>query len=204
MSQFIVGLTGGIGSGKTLVSDLFAERGIDVIDADIIAREVVEPGEPALQAIIDKFGSGIVDDNQQLNRTALRQKVFSDPALKEWLNQLLHPLIRQRMMQQTRDAQSPYCILAVPLLVENAMTSMVDSVLVVDVEESLQMQRASSRDQQDQEQIRKIMAAQASRSQRLAVADEVIDNNGSVSETTTQVNRLNDFYLETVKRQAKA
>ena len=204
MSKIVIGLTGGIGSGKTLVSDLFAKRQIDIIDADIIAREVVAPGEPALVEIIKKFGQEIVDTQGHLNRQALRQQVFTDPELKHWLNNLLHPLIRKRMLSQTRDATSPYCILSVPLLVENGMTSMVDRVLVVDVEEQNQLLRASARDGQSEQQIRHIMDAQATRAQRLAVADDRIDNNHSVEETEKQVEKLHSYYLDIVKSSARA
>ena len=200
MSSMVIGLTGGIGSGKTLVSDLFAKRGIEIIDADIIARQVVEPGEPALGKIAEKFGPEIINAQQQLNRKTLREKVFSDPDLKLWLDNLLHPLIRQRMIEQTEQALSPYCILAVPLLVENGMSAMVKRVLVVDVDESTQLQRASCRDNQSPEQIRKIMEAQATRAQRLAVADDVIDNNHSPDETELQVEKLHRSYLEAVKK----
>lgn len=200
MSELVIGLTGGIGSGKTLVSDLFAKRGIEIIDADIIARQVVEPGEQALKQISDKFGPEIVNTQQQLDRKALREKVFSDPDLKLWLDNLLHPLIRKRMVEQTQQATSPYCILAVPLLVENGMNAMVDRVLVVDVEEDRQLNRAAARDEQSREQISKIMEVQATRAQRLAIADDVIDNNHSPEETERQVEKLHKGYLEALKK----
>ena len=196
MSHFVVGLSGGIGSGKTTVSDLFAELGVDVIDADLIARQVVEPGTPALLAIVEKLGSQVLNQQGELNRAQLRQLVFSDPTLKEWLNQLLHPLIRQQMYSQTRAAKSSYCILSVPLLVENNLIHMVDRVLIVDVAESTQLKRTVLRDNSNAEQISAIMNAQASRAQRLAVADDIIENEGQASDLAEKVKQLHLQYLQ--------
>ncbi len=200
MSKLIVGLTGGIGSGKTAVSDLFAELGIDIIDADLIAREVVEPGQPALSKIQLKFGNDILLENGSLNRTALREKVFQDESAKRWLNSLLHPLIRETMRLRCEQAKSDYCILAVPLLIENGLTTMVNRVLVVDVNEELQLARASSRDGVDRKNIQAIMQSQASRQQRLAKADDIIDNNRDKSALIEQVNQLHHTYLELASR----
>ena len=196
MSRFVVGVSGGIGSGKTTVTDMFKGLGIDVIDADVIAREVVEPGSPAVQKIVDKFRGDIIEQNGHLNRTKLREIIFSQPELKIWLNALLHPLIREQMAVQTQQAKSPYCILSVPLLVENNLNNSVDRVLIVDVSEQTQLDRTLKRDQVDQQQIRSIMNSQASRTQRLAVADDVIDNNGEQKELVEQVHKLHDNYLE--------
>ena len=196
MSHFVVGLSGGIGSGKTTVSDLFAELGVDVIDADLIARQVVEPGTPALLAIVEKLGSQVLNQQGELNRAQLRQLVFSDPTLKEWLNQLLHPLIRQQMHSQTRAAKSSYCILSVPLLVENNLIHMVDRVLIVDVAEATQLARSVLRDNSNAEQISAIMNAQASRAQRLAVADDIIENEGQASDLAEKVKQLHLQYLQ--------
>lgn len=196
MSRFVVGVSGGIGSGKTTVTDMFKGLGIDVIDADVIAREVVEPGSPAVQKIVDKFGGDIIEQNGHLNRTKLREIIFSQPELKIWLNALLHPLIREQMAVQTQQAKSPYCILSVPLLVENNLNNSVDRVLIVDVSEQTQLDRTLKRDQVDQQQIQAIMNSQASRAQRLAVADDVIDNNGEQKELIEQVHKLHANYLE--------
>lgn len=198
MSNLIVGLTGGIGSGKTTVSDLFANKGIEIIDADVIAREVVTPGQPALAQIIQRFGEEVIDNSGALDRKALRQIVFSDPDAKQWLNHLLHPLIRKRMLQACQQATSDYCILSVPLLVENQMTAMVDKVLVVDLPESVQLARASRRDDSDQQEIRRIMDAQASRAERLAVADDIIDNSGIPDALHKQVDTLHQYYSDLV------
>jgi dephospho-CoA kinase len=194
MSDFVVGLSGGIGSGKTTVTDLFARLGVDIIDADVIARDVVAPGTVGLSQIVSKLGKQILDEKGQLNRSLLRQKVFAEPELKAWLNQLLHPLIRQQMQQQTQAATSPYCILSVPLLVENNLAKSVDRVLIVDVSESTQLQRTVQRDNSNVEQISAIMRAQASREQRLAIADDVIQNEGAPKDLVDKVAELHQFY----------
>jgi dephospho-CoA kinase len=196
-------LTGGIGSGKTAVSDLFQQKKIDIIDADVIAREVVEPGQPALKAIADHFGKDILLQNGALDRPKMREIAFANNENKEWLNALLHPLIRARMQSQTASAKSPYCILSVPLLVENKMSSMVSRVLVVDIDQSLQIQRASKRDQQTSQQLAKIVAAQASREERLAVADDVIDNSGDLPKLKKQVDALHISYVELANNLSK-
>jgi dephospho-CoA kinase len=203
MSQLVIGLTGGIGSGKTAVSDLFQQKKIDIIDADVIAREVVEPGQPALKAIADHFGKDILLQNGALDRPKMREIAFANNENKEWLNALLHPLIRARMQSQTASAKSPYCILSVPLLVENKMSSMVSRVLVVDIDQSLQIQRASKRDQQTSQQLAKIVAAQASREERLAVADDVIDNSGDLPKLKKQVDALHISYVELANNLSK-
>lgn len=201
MSQLVIGLTGGIGSGKTAVSDLFAKKGIDIIDADVVARQVVEPGSEALLKIADKFGEQSILSDGSLNRPFIRQLVFADKSNKQWIDDLLHPLIRAVMNQQIKQAQSPYCILAVPLLVENGMNKMVDRVLVVDVDEHTQLQRASARDGQSKEQVQKIINAQASRKERLNLADDTIDNSATLDELIPQVERLHKQYLSLIKKQ---
>ena len=139
MSKLIIGLTGGIGSGKSSVSEEFEKLGITVVDADVIARDVVNAGTTALAAIHAHFGDNVLLDNGQLNREQLRRLVFSEKKHKQWLDNLLHPLIRTQMIQQTRAASSCYCILSVPLLIENKLTGLVDKVVVVDVDEKLQL-----------------------------------------------------------------
>lgn len=198
MSRFIVGLTGGIGSGKTTVSDSFAELGITVIDADVIAREVVEPGTPALAQIIAKFGAEILTKDGQLDRSKLREHVFRHEEDKQWLNQLLHPVIRQEMLRQCQQAQSPYAILSVPLLIENKLYTLVDRVLVVDCSEEQQLRRGSQRDGVGPEQIRRIMQAQCSRQERLKFADDIVDNNTTIEAVKEQVNTLNRNYLQLI------
>jgi dephospho-CoA kinase len=203
MSDYVVGISGGIGSGKTTVTDLFAKLAVEVIDADVIAREVVEPGTPALKAIVDKFGQSVLDDSGHLDRAKLRTLVFNDTEIKNWLNQLLHPAIRQQMLLQTQNAQSAYCLLSVPLLVENKLYEQVDSVVIVDVDERIQLQRTVLRDKSNEQQIRAIMNAQATRQQRLAVADDVIDNNGKTEDLVEQVTKLHHHYLQLAQQNAQ-
>ncbi len=201
MSDYVVGISGGIGSGKTTVTDLFVTYGITVIDADVIARQVVEPGTPALKSIVDKFGRSVLDHSGGaslgiLDRAKLRTLVFNDSEIKNWLNQLLHPVIRQQMLLQTQQAKSVYCLLSVPLLVENKLYEQVDRVVIVDVDEQIQLQRTLLRDKTNEQQIRAIMSAQATRPQRLAVADDIIDNNGQADDLTKQVTQLHKKYLQ--------
>jgi dephospho-CoA kinase len=201
MSDYVVGISGGIGSGKTTVTDLFVTYGITVIDADVIARQVVEPGTPALKSIVDKFGRSVLDHSGGsslgiLDRAKLRTLVFNDSEIKNWLNQLLHPVIRQQMLLQTQQAKSVYCLLSVPLLVENKLYEQVDRVVIVDVYEQIQLQRTLLRDKTNEQQIRAIMSAQATRPQRLAVADDIIDNNGQADDLTKQVTQLHKKYLQ--------
>ena len=193
---FVVGLTGGIGSGKSAATDTFAALGVPVIDADIVARQVVEPGTAALQKITEHFGEGVLNVDGALDRAALREKVFADPAQKAWLNALLHPTIRQQMLREINAVAYPYCILSVPLLLENNLTTMTDRVLVIDIPESLQISRACARDKQSNEAtIKRIMEAQASRETRLSAADDIIDNSGSLASLKEQVETLHARYL---------
>jgi len=191
---FLVGLTGGIGSGKTLVSDTFAQLGVDIVDADIIARDVVAPGSEGLGALVEHFGSDIVTASGELNRAALRELVFSNEEEKAWLNTCLHPRIRQAMQQAAANVNSSYGILAVPLLIENDLTGMVDRVAVVDCPEDMQLSRAMQRDGSSETIIKNIIASQASREQRLAVADDVIDNSLTPEHTREQVKALHATY----------
>lgn len=198
---YVVGVTGGIGSGKTTVANLFAEKGIEVIDADVIARQVVEPGTEGLKAIAEKFGATMLNQDGTLNRTALREHVFSHPQDKNWLNGLLHPQIRQEMMTQTARATSPYCLLVIPLLVENGLQSLCQRVLVVDVSEATQIARTVQRDQVSPEQVENILAAQASRAQRLEAADDIIVNETDSTALSEQVETLHRQYLALAAQQ---
>lgn len=203
MSQYVVGVSGGIGSGKTTVTNYFKKFNIDVIDADIVARQVVEPGTSGLNAIVGKFGQKILDQNGLLDRSQLRQLVFSDPENKKWINQLLHPAIRTEMVKQVQQANSVYCLLSVPLLVENNLYDMVDRVLIVDVSETNQLKRTLLRDKTNAQQIQAIMDSQASREQRLAVADDVIDNNDNPEKLLLQVELLHQSYLQLAKNKIR-
>jgi dephospho-CoA kinase len=192
--MFIVGLTGGIGSGKTAASDLFAEKGILVVDADVVAREVVMPGQPALNEIALHFGQAIIADDGSLNRAALRQIIFSSPQEKDWLESLLHPLIRQSIKNQLNSATSAYAILVSPLLIETDQKKMVNRVLVIDVPEALQLERTQSRDGNSPEQVQAIINSQISRSERLKWADDIILNNQTRQYLQQEVDKLDKVY----------
>ncbi|PHR88133.1 MAG: dephospho-CoA kinase [Moritella sp.] len=175
--MYVVGLTGGIASGKTTVADLIAAQGINLVDADIVAKDVVAIGSDGLKQISAHFGEQILQDDGSLNRGLLREKIFSNDANKQWLNNLLHPMIRAELLAQLAASNTPYTLLVVPLLVENKLTTLCDHVLVVDVEEQVQITRTIARDNVSVEQVEAILQSQATREQRLAAADSVIVNN---------------------------
>lgn len=191
----VIGLTGGIGSGKSTVGHYFQDLGVPVIDADVVARELVEPGRPALAQLAELFGEDILNADGTLNRPRLRALAFSDEAAKERLEKLLHPLIRAEMLRQSARLEAPYCVFVIPLLLEKGWQSMVDRVLVVDASEDEQVRRAMARDGVDEESIRAIMANQVDRKTRLAAADEVIHNEGQLDALRQQVERLHRHYL---------
>ena len=192
---FVVGITGGIGSGKSAVTQRFETLGITVVDADIAARIIVEPGGSALAAIAEHFGADILQQNGTLDRAALRQRVFSNDSERLWLERLTHPLIGQQIKHQLQAATSAYSILSSPLLLETQQKDLVDCVVVVDVPEETQLQRATSRDANSEQQIRRIMAAQMQRSQRLERADIVIDNSGALEDLDEAVKELHKEFL---------
>ena len=191
----VVGITGGIGSGKSAVTERFEKLGITVVDADLAARVVVEPGRPALAAIAERFGDSILLADGSLDRAALRKAVFADEAERKWLEQLTHPLIGQEILDQLQSATSAYAILASPLLLETSQGNLADLVVVVDVPEEVQLQRTMARDNNDEEQVRRIMAAQMQREQRLEKADIVIDNSRSLAELDDTVTELHKEFL---------
>ena len=191
---YTVALTGGIGSGKSTVADAFAQLGVNVIDADIIARQVVEPGTPGLSAIAQRFGAQMLNEDGTLNRRALREHIFAHDEDKRWLNALLHPQIQQETRRQIQLATSPYILWVVPLLVENGLSTKADRVLVVDVPKETQIERTMLRDRVSRQHAEHILAAQATREQRLAVADEVIENMGSPDVIASAVARLHAKY----------
>lgn len=199
-----IGLTGGIGSGKSTVANLFAELGIPIIDADVVSRQVVEPGTPALQKIVQHFGEEVLQKDGTLNRAALRDKVFGFDEERLWLEQLLHPLILEEMQIESEAAHGPYCILVIPLLLEIAPYEIIGRILVVDAPETLQTERAIQRDQLSAAQIEAILKAQTNRLQRLAVADDVIHNDGSLADLKQQVLKLHGRYLQLSQNQANA
>ncbi|AHF73972.1 dephospho-CoA kinase [Candidatus Sodalis pierantonius str. SOPE] len=195
MTQYIVALTSGIGSGKSTVANAFAALGVPLVDADVIARKMVEPGSPALRAIEQRFGPAVLNADVSLDRAALRARIFSDPKEKAWLNGLLHPLIKRQTEQQLRSARAPYVLWVVPLLIENNLQQRADRVLVVDVEREVQIARTLSRDGVSRAQVENILAAQVPRQRRLACADDIIDNSGRPEEITDRVATLHRRYL---------
>lgn len=194
--KLIIGLTGGIGSGKSEVSLRFAALGIEIVDADLVARDLVMPGSDSLLAIADHFGPDILLPDGSLNRSHLRDIIFTDNAEKTWLENLLHPLINQRIRDLLSQSKGQYVILSSPLLLETEQYLLVNRVLVVDTSELLQVERASKRDAKQEAQIRAIMATQLSRAERCNRATDIIQNHGDLSELDEQIMRLHKLYVE--------
>lgn len=192
--MLIIGLTGGIGSGKSTVANLFATLGIPIIDTDIIARQVVEPGQPALQEIKKTFGHEVLTDNGALNRPVIRKIIFNDPSKRKQLEGILHPRILNEMLQQARSLTTPYCIFVIPLLIEAQQQTLVDRILVVDCEDKLRRKHLKLRDNMTDAEIDKVFAAQADRHQRLAQSDDVIHNNKDLDHLRSQVSALHSRY----------
>ena len=199
--KLIIGLTGGIGSGKSAVAELFASLGVAIIDADIASRKVVEPGQPALKALLEHFGEDILlstKSEPMLDRQKLRAIIFSDPEQRQWLNNLLHPLIRDWMDKEIAQATSPYVIKVIPLLIESELKQQVDRILVVDVDEKTQISRVAARDNSTLDEVKKIIQSQASRLDRLAAADDVISNDSSLDALENAVKKMHNQYLALV------
>ena len=194
-TPWILGLTGGIGSGKSAAAQHFSDLGVDLVDADHAARWVVEPGRPALASIVERFGPGVLQADGQLDRAALRQLIFADPAQRKWLEQLLHPLIGQEIFSYLAKAQSPYAIYVSPLLIESGQYHKTQRVLVIDVPQSLQIQRTLQRDGISEQQVQAILKAQSSREERLSHADDVLVNDQDLARLHAEVERLHHFYL---------
>lgn len=192
---WILGLTGGIGSGKSAAAQCFIDLGVHLVDADNAARWVVEPGRPALAQIAEHFGPSVLQADGTLNRSALRELIFKDPQQRVWLEGLLHPLIREEIRQYLARAESAYAILVSPLLLETSQHQMVQRVLVIDVPESVQIERTVLRDRTNEDQVRAILKAQASRGERLSRADDVIVNDRDPAWLESEVERLHHFYL---------
>jgi dephospho-CoA kinase len=190
-----IGLTGGIASGKSTVAQRFAELGIPVVDADVAAREVVAPGTPGLAQVIKKFGPSMLGKNGELDRRALRQLIFKDPGSRQDLEAILHPLIREAMERSAEAAAGPYMVMVIPLLVESGSRGRVDRVLVVDVDEAAQLRRVQARDGGSLDQASAILASQVSRAARLAAADDVLLNDGTVTDLRQGVDGLHQKYL---------
>jgi len=197
----IIGLTGGIASGKSTVANLFAELGVPVIDTDVIAREVVEPGQPAYQAIIEQFSDAILAADKLLDRAALRQRILTNDDERIALEGILHPVIFQTVKDRLQQLDADYCILVVPLLVETGRYSaMLDRILLVDTSVGEQKNRLSQRDGATASSIEKLIAIQATREERLAVADDVILNDMGVDELAHSTRQLHDKYMDLCKK----
>ena len=197
--MFIIGLTGGIGSGKSAVSDKFKSLGINVVDADVAARTVVEPGQPALAEIERHFGSNILNQEGVLDRAQLREIMASDSEERVWLESVLHPKIGEQIAKELAESTSPYTIYVAPLLLETNSQKMCSRVLVVDVPKEIQIQRTAERDKVSEIQIEKIVAVQMEREERLEKADDVLVNTGTIKELEQQVMKLHQKYLEMVE-----
>lgn len=198
--SFVVGLTGGIGSGKSTIANLFLDLGVPIVDADIVAREVVAKGSETLSKIVEHFGPRVLLANGELNRQALRNEVFQNEEQKIWLNKLLHPVIRQSCLIQLQQQTYPYTLFVAPLLIENNLISFCDAILVVDVALETQIKRTLSRDHSSETVIKNIIASQVSREQRLKAATEVINNdldlNKNIDNLRDQVIQLHNLYLQ--------
>ena len=203
-TKLVIGLTGGIGSGKSAVSRCFEQLGVAVVDADVAARVVVEPGTPGLARIAEHFGPGVIAPNGALDRAALRRIVFADEAERRWLESVLHPLIGEEIRRGLREATSPYAVLVSPLLLEARQDALAHRVLVVDVGEDTQVARTMQRDNNSGEQVRAIIAAQIGRAERLARADDVIEHSGSLEDLEPKVLALHRRYLELAAAMAAA
>lgn len=195
MKKWVLGITGGIGSGKSTIVRLFVEKGIEAIDADYAARLVVSKDSPALDQIHEHFGSDILLSDGNLNRSALRNIVFNTPGQRQWLEQLLHPLIHQKIVNFLDNASSPYAILVSPLLIETNQTQLVNRILVIDTPEQLQIERCMARDHCTEQQVKAIMQTQLSRTERLQYAQDVIYNDGSINNLAVEIDQLHQRYL---------
>lgn len=190
-----VGLTGGIGSGKTTVTDLFAKLSVPIIDADCISRELQKKGQPAYDKILELFGKDVIDKTGELRRDYLRSLVFNDIVLKKQLESVIHPEVRKRIREWLSAVNHPYCIICIPLLIESELQQTVDRILVVDAPEQMQISRACTRDAVSPEDIMKIIHSQAKREERLVQADDIIINDSSIDHLKSQVEKLNEKYL---------
>jgi dephospho-CoA kinase len=194
--SLVIGITGGIGSGKSAVTERFEQLGITVVDADLVARIVVEKGKPALKSIAEHFGTSVIDADGNLDRAALRSIVFANETDRQWLEQLTHPLIGQEILDQLSNSKSTYTVLSSPLLLETSQGDLADYTLVVDVPSELQLLRTMQRDNNDEAQVKRIMAAQLPREKRLERADIVIDNSRTLGELDTIIAELHAKFLQ--------
>ena len=195
--MLIIAVTGGLGSGKSRVAHLFKQKNIPVISADAVAKTLTQPNQPAYQSICDHFGPAILKVDGQLARRRLREIIFSDEEQRQWLESLLHPLIKTAIHEQVNQLDSiyPYCLLEIPLLAEIGRDPWIDRVLVVDTSKKNRMERVTQRDQVDHSLIKKMMASQVNRIKRLSLADDIIDNNGDITRLSHQVDDLHSYYV---------
>jgi dephospho-CoA kinase len=201
-SPWVLGLTGGIGCGKTAVSNILEQLGITIVDADIIARQVVKPKSDGLNAIVSKFGQSILLRDGTLNRSALRERIFTNSADKEWLNNLLHPLIRNKIYNDLTAAKSPYVVLVAPLLFENGLDKLCNRTLLIDIPQSVQIERTASRDNVSVEQVKAIIAAQMSREDKQKKADDILNNDRALNDVNHDLLTLHKSYLHMAQMQA--
>jgi len=198
--MFIVGLTGGIGSGKSTASKIFATLNVTIVDADHVAREVVEPNSPALKEIISRYGEKILQKDETLDRAQLRKIVFANEGERKWLESITHPLIRstisKRLQAERSSEEAPYRILETPLLFESAQKTMVSRSCLIDVDKNTQLQRVMQRDKNNEEQVQAMIAAQMPREQKLAIADDIVDNSGDLKNLQHQIKSLHQLYCE--------
>ena len=194
-----IGLTGGIGSGKTAASDHFSRLGAEVIDTDILSRELVEPGQPALLEIVTDFGKQVLDADGHLDRSQLRETVFRDPKARRRLEAILHPRIRAAMLSRAEQSQAPYVVFVIPLLLETGQQALVDRILLIDVPEAIQRARVAQRDGLDDTQVDRIMAAQVDRKTRQLEADDIVCNDGTIAELQAKIEKLHRKYLQQVE-----
>ena len=200
--MLVVGLTGGIGSGKTTVANAFARHDVPLIDTDMIARELVAPGQPALEAIVAHFGKSVLSPDGELDRPKLAEIVFASAEQRAELERILHPRIRQVVQTRLADLDTPYCLIIIPLLTETGGYPFLDRVLLVDVSEETQIARTMTRDGLERQQVEQILASQSSREQRRALADDIIDNNGDPATIQQQVDALHQHYLRLAESRA--
>jgi len=191
-----IGLTGGIGSGKSTVAEFFTKKGVPIIDADIIARKLVIPGSQVLHKIVETFGLGIIDQYGELDRSKLRSMIFADDSLRKKLNAIMHPCVQREIREQIKHLNTPYCIVMIPLLVENALFKLVDRVLVVDTLERIQLKRTAERDNVSVQDVQAIMNIQADRKTRIDRADDIIENISSINALQQQVDVLHQNFLD--------
>ena len=197
--MLVVGLTGGIGSGKTAASDHFARLGAEVIDTDLLSRELVEPGQAALNEIVDSFGDQVLTGDGHLDRARLGEMVFGNPEARQQLEAILHPRIREAMLLRAEQSLAPYVVFVIPLLFETGQQALVDRVLLIDVPEDLQRARVAERDQLDDARITRIMSAQTDRETRRSNADDIVCNDGDISSLHAEIEKLHRKYMDQVE-----